>query len=282
MRSSSTSDETVSRSGLTILELLVVIAIIGVLVALILPAVQSARETARRMQCSNNLKQIGIALHSYHDLLGALPPGWRDDQQGTSAFGWANGLLPVLEQHQVFTEINFEASVNSVEHLKMFDHILSALRCPSDVAPTQFPFTQSGNPANVLMTLPHSNYVAVFGTLDPDGTTQEGNGAFIRNRSIRFNEFTAGLSNVLVVGERSVDLLPATWFGFVYGGEEAQSRVAGYINHPPQHPQTDESEFASRHSGGAFFLWGDGHVSFISGSTDRDTYLSWGTLDEGP
>lgn len=265
------------RRGFTILELLIVIAIIGVLVALVLPAVQAARESARRMQCSNNLKQIGIALHSYHDLVRALPPGWRDDDHHHSAFGWADSLLPVLEQHGVFRQINFEGAVDAPEHHNMSSHSLAVMRCPSDVAPQEFPLAQHGNPANVFMMMPHSNFVGVHGTEDPDKAVV-GNGAFIRNRCVRFREITGGLSNVMIVGERSADLLPATWFGFIYGSEEAQSRVAGYINYPPLHPHPDECEFSSRHTGGAYFLWADGHVAFVSSSINREAYRRQGTL----
>src|SRR4051794_23483525 len=96
------------RRGFTLIELLVVIAIIGVLVALILPAVQSAREAARRMQCSNNLKQIGLALHNYHGNHNVLPPGYVY-QKGypVGGFGWATMILPHLEQAPLFASLNF-------------------------------------------------------------------------------------------------------------------------------------------------------------------------------
>lgn len=267
-----------SRRGLTILELLVVFAVIAVLVALILPAVQAARESARRVECSNHLKQIGIALHSYHELLGALPPGWRDDHLMHSAYAWSNGLLPFLEQNAVFNEINFSKPLDAPEHLVMAERRVPALRCPSDIAPPLFALYEHNDPSNFLMDLPHSNYVGVFGTLDPDGTSDPGNGPFVRNRSVRFIEFVNGQSNVLMIGERTAEQLPATWFGFIYGSEEAQSRVAGYVNHAPGHHDADECEFSSRHTGGAFFLWGDGRASFVSETVDQELYREWGTL----
>src|SRR3954470_23928311 len=110
------------RRGFTLIELLVVIAIIGVLVALLLPAVQAAREAARRSQCVNNLKQIGLGLHGYHDAVGAFPPGYISAQVPGSnpltggddiGAGWAWGsmILPQIEQDSLFHAINFSLSV---------------------------------------------------------------------------------------------------------------------------------------------------------------------------
>src|SRR5437868_1890332 len=94
------------RHAFTLVELLVVIAIIGVLVALLLPAVQMAREAARMTQCKNNLRQIGIAIHNRHNSHGALPPGWTADQpEGTPGWGWASELLPQLEQGNLYQSI---------------------------------------------------------------------------------------------------------------------------------------------------------------------------------
>ena len=266
------------RAALTVLELFVVAAIIAVLVALVLPAVQSARESARRSQCSNRLKQIGIALHGYHDLLSTLPPGWRDDHMGESAFGWINGILPLLEQHSLFEAIDFEGRIDNPLHDSVVQTQLPLLRCPSDVGLWQFPLRDHDTHSVILMSLPLSNYVGVFGTRDPDGTVQEGDGPFIRNRSIRFAEFESGLGSTFLAGERSSDHLAATWFGFLYQGEEAQSRVTGFIRPPPGSDSADESEFSSRHTGGAYFLWGDGRVAFVSEAMDREQYRQLGTL----
>src|SRR4051812_6730319 len=93
------------KRGFTLIELLVVIAIIAVLIALLLPAVQQAREAARRSQCKNNLKQIGLALHNYHDTANTLPPGWIGDPTGSNAgnrWGWGTMILPYLDQAPLY------------------------------------------------------------------------------------------------------------------------------------------------------------------------------------
>jgi prepilin-type N-terminal cleavage/methylation domain-containing protein len=94
-----------SRRGFTLIEVLVVIAIIGLIVALLLPAVQAAREAARRMQCANNLKQIGLALHGYHDAVGSLP--WGQGPFGWNDWGALALVLPHMEQGDLFNGINF-------------------------------------------------------------------------------------------------------------------------------------------------------------------------------
>lgn len=103
----SSTHSRVRACGITVLELLVVIAVLSILIELLLPAVQAARETARNSQCQNNLRQIGVALHAHHDTHRALPAGWHANTDGLTAFGWAPYLLPDLEESNLYSLIDF-------------------------------------------------------------------------------------------------------------------------------------------------------------------------------
>jgi prepilin-type N-terminal cleavage/methylation domain-containing protein/prepilin-type processing-associated H-X9-DG protein len=123
------------RPGFTLIEILVVSALIALLVALLLPAVQAAREAARRIQCANNLKQIGLACHSYHDQFGSFPPGNFAADDGSYSgtwWGWADGILPGLEQAPLFNAINFGFSSADPPNVTILQTLLSSYSCPSD------------------------------------------------------------------------------------------------------------------------------------------------------
>lgn len=129
-------DRTRSRAGFTLIELLVVIAIIAVLIALLLPAVQAAREAARRAQCINNIKQLGLAIHNYHDAFGCIPyAGGFAPHRG---WGWVPMVLPQLEQSPLYNAINFSDCVESVAQGTVRASVISALICPSDDRPAFF------------------------------------------------------------------------------------------------------------------------------------------------
>ncbi|QDT41893.1 hypothetical protein Pan241w_19730 [Gimesia alba] len=275
------------RPGFTILELLVVMAIVGLLVGLILPAVNSARESARKIQCVNHLHQIGTALHNYHDAYRRLPAGWRLDASRETAFGWGASLLPFLEQSNLASLVDLQSSVDAAGNAVSRTVTPAFYRCPSDVAEdlfTLFEENEEGHETSGLQShsrlidLPSANYVGVYGTSDPDAiASQPGDGVFVANRFLRFTECQNGLSNIIMVGERTARKLPSTWLGIVMEGEDSKGRMVGFAYVGPNRRDADECEFDSRHPGCANFLWGDGHVKSISDSIDAPTYRRFAT-----
>ncbi|MFQ5731605.1 MAG: DUF1559 domain-containing protein [Planctomycetaceae bacterium] len=270
------------KSGFTVLELLTTIAIIGILLALILPAVHSAREAARQLQCTNNLRQIGLALHIYHDQHGSLPAAWqRNKSSQSSVYGWGVRLLPFLEQHALYGEIiRPSLNVGAGSYQRVRHQHLAMFLCPSDLTEPTFRLYEEqedesfGRPAELLTVLPTANYVGVYGTYEPDDAYPPivGDGAFSGPVPRRFRDFQRGLSNTILVGEREMARIPSTWFGVDFRGEDAACRIVGNAEKGPNQDSADECEFGSRHSGATNFLWGDGRVQSVSDSIDAGVY----------
>src|SRR5438128_9284025 len=158
------------RSGFTLIELLVVIAIIAVLIGLLLPAVQKVREAANRMSCTNNLKQIGLALHSYHDGRNGFPPGYVDgntnkdstpDNDVGPGWGWAAFLLPYLEQDNFYKLIDFKVGVGIGSNTAVSQPPLKVFQCPSYGLQDPFPVYDSPF-TNPMVTVARVNYVGSY------------------------------------------------------------------------------------------------------------------------
>ena len=273
------------RAGLTILELLTTMGIVSTLAALLLPALNSARETARRTQCVNQLRQIGIALHSYYDQYECLPAGWQSEPSGQSAYGWLVPLLPYLDQRAIYSQIDRNRTIGHPANATARRTAIALLVCPSDIIePTFVLFREQEDEGDQSTTppidLPTANYVGVFGTHEADDafeaghdvSSSPGDGVFLGDRAIGFAEVRRGLSNTLVVGERTMARLPSTWLGVEFRGEDSTCRLVGNATTSPNCNACDECEFDSRHPGGSNFLWGDGRVRLISENVNSTEY----------
>ena len=286
-----------ARRGMTVLELLVTMSIISVLMALLLPAVNAARESARRVQCVSHLRQVGLALHNHHSALNSLPAGWEFDPSNQSAFGWTVPLLPYLEQSALAQQIDTTKAVDHPSHRLARQTSLEVMLCPSDIIEPTFmlfedeeefvtsiaPIASPTAPVPAaIVELPTANYVGMFGTIEPDDDIPApvGDGAFLENRPVRFRDFGRGLWHTIVVGERTMAQVPSTWLGVSLRGEDAAARLVGAALEGINHPLADECDYSSRHPGGANFLWGDGHVSFMTQHVDLLEYHRLARLRE--
>lgn len=275
------------KNAFTLIELLVTISIIAILIALLLPAVQQAREAARRTQCRNNLKQIGLALHNYHDQSEMLPSGWigvtagQLDINGTNGWSWASKLLPHLDQGALYSSINFSSQVGSPLNALPRTTVLPVFRCPSDVAPEKWTINSAAG-STPLAEVAAASYSGVFGKDEIElcnglmaGTACSSDGVFFHNSRIRFADISDGLSSTLLVGERvsrSSSGWLYTWTGVIAGGDDSIVRILGDTDVTPNRDQVRMDEFASYHVGGAHFVLGDGSVRFISSSIDLGVY----------
>ncbi len=220
------------RFAFTLVELLVVIAIIGVLVGLLLPAVQAAREAARRMQCSNNMKQLGLALHNYESVYGRLPSGWVSRTvEGDPGWGWAAAVLPFMEQSNLHAQIDSRLPIADPWHDRVRTVVINSFICPSDTGLSVFEIGEGdghghGHPhaghdgenvdeGHKLFSVSKSNYVGMFGTFELEDAPFNGNGIFFGNSRTKFRDIRDGLSNTLMVGERDSRLGGSVWHGFI-------------------------------------------------------------------
>ncbi|HVX14941.1 MAG TPA: DUF1559 domain-containing protein [Pirellulales bacterium] len=285
------------KEGFTLIELLVVIAIIGLLIALLLPAVQAARESARRAECVNNLKQIGLALQGYHDTSGRLPPGYLatatyvDGTNDTSP-GWAWGafILPYLEQSTLYGQYNFRVPVQNSPAIQT---VVPVLTCPSDILSSPPAFAVTDNNWKPICTIAPGSYGACCGG-GVATTAATGNGCFYRNSSVRLTDIKDGTSSTIFIEERPFARVQATWVGAVSGGyantgvynpKAVAGRLgqgagdlvlihAGTIN---DQTGRDLDDASSMHPSGANFLFADGSIHFFPDGTDQTTLQAMGT-----
>jgi prepilin-type processing-associated H-X9-DG protein/prepilin-type N-terminal cleavage/methylation domain-containing protein len=299
--------------GFTLIELLVVISIIAVLIALLLPAVQAAREAARRSHCVNYLKQIGIGLLQYHDVVGVFPPGYisalprganpsTDGNDLGAGWAWGSMILPQIEQDALFHSINFSLSVAPAANNTASLFRIGTYLCASDSTPPKVPVRDATN-QNTVDTVGTSNYVGVYGVGEIGDAPGQGTGLFFRNGDIGIPAVTDGTSNTFAIGERSHNLSYVTWTARSIGGwlfktssfeggtdkfdvdpEEAWTQVLGPIGtehgpRTPNHPMAHVEDFWSRHPGGVNFLFADGSVRFIKDNINAQVYQALSTRE---
>ena len=320
------------KKGFTLIELLVVIAIIAILVALLLPAVQQAREAARRSQCRNNLKQLGIALHNYHDTFNLLPLGWVG--QNTLAtpitlnFGWGTMILPYADQAPLYNTLGtafslgyptptnpYLTALNTAGIPAALRTPIATFRCPSDVGSSLVNNatvrTVGTTDESMTDAFGRSNYVGVAGWIvDATATANNGGrglgfsnpalvinygGTFGENSRRNFRDFTDGLTNTVLVGERqsprdTANTAPghAVWAGiFNRATQQGQAAHLGDMQNAPNfgtvagNNQPNSSGFGSLHVGGCHFMLGDGSVRFVSENIDLATYRNLSTIADG-
>jgi len=285
------------KRAFTLIEMLVVIAIIGILVALLLPAIQMAREAARRMRCQNNLHQIGIAMHNYHDAIQCFPPGYISMEVNVEEWGWPVFLLPYMERKPLHGELNPRgfrlADVLDDAFLRtLVEQPLAEFRCPSDRTPSALPRQlRPFYPPSTgdLFEPATANYVAVCGLYDrADGT--ENNGVLYGNSHVTIRDVADGTAYTFMVGERHQRCGAATWcgnrnpFGLSdLGAYFVQGRVSIKLNDPfDKGADSCREGFSSAHSGVGNFLFCDGAVRPIAdnvgfSNSNVDIYDQTGT-----
>ena len=266
------------------------IAIIATLVVLLLPAVQSAREAARRAQCTNNLKQTGLALQNYHETRLQLPEGWLADstQAGGDTgvgWGWASRILSFVEDDATSKNIVITGSISAASST-VLGKVIPGFRCPSDAAAGSPTFnigtaggacdhmTPDANPSSPAVMVARTNYVGMFGTNNAETDAFKGDGMFFANSRMPFRHVTDGLSKTIMVGERDSSIGGSLWIGMFQGKCEAIVRVVAEGDHPPNGDPAARhfEDLMSRHPAGANVVFADGHCDFIAESIATNVY----------
>ncbi len=286
------------RPGFTLVELLVVIAVIGVLVALLLPAVQQVREAARRTECSNHSRQLSLGMMNYESSLKRLPTGWEVNNVTQPAagpgWGWASFLLPFVEQQAMYDQIDRKISVDDHRHEDLLRELVPVFQCPSDPADNLLdlneevhgphppaPFMHDPVPPHEEHWIARSNYSGVFGSNEIEDSPLDGNGIFYGNSHLHLRDIVDGLSNTILIGERRNDYGHLAWAGVFPDVDEPFARVVGSADHAPNDPNGHFEDFRSFHPQGANFTFADGSTRMINETIDPTVFQALATRDGG-
>jgi prepilin-type N-terminal cleavage/methylation domain-containing protein/prepilin-type processing-associated H-X9-DG protein len=302
------------RSGFTLIELLVVIAIIGILIALLLPAVQKVREAALRTRCQNSLKQLGLALHSYHDVYGSLPPAASTKVPPLEYrfwWSWMARLMPFYEQDNLFKDADAFAQKHNDPWGPPSNPALAfpnyVVQCPADSRVLVAEYVYENPQSKKHLTVALTSFLGVTGiTTVLPGKAAAGEGLFFMESHVRFAEISDGLSNTLMVGERppSEDMIFGWWFagegqGYATGSGDVVLGVNDpnvtygecprgegglpyyYFSPGSLNNLCDQFHFWSLHAGGANFLFADASVHFLSYSVGDGLMQAMATRDGG-
>jgi prepilin-type N-terminal cleavage/methylation domain-containing protein/prepilin-type processing-associated H-X9-DG protein len=307
-----------ARSGFTLIELLVVIAIIGILIGLLLPAVQKVREAANRAKCSNNLKQIGLAVHNYNDAFGMFPPGSVYGTVGGTTYyceNWAIDLLPFIEQDALFRTYNFQKVNTDAANTVFCQTPVKSYVCPSDINQNLLIKPESGNASTTYMT---ASYRAMSGVGDVNSTGgnnfTDGNGFFdINSLDMQFSQrgpmhitgvktadgvllhqetiahIIDGTSNTILASEYSTKTHPSrtTFWAYSYTSYNQSSAIPSSFALIPDYDYCNSNltggnackrAFASFHANGMNAVLCDGSVRFITQSINITTWEALGTI----
>jgi len=283
------------RRAFTLVELLVVIGIIILLMAMLLPAIQAVRGTARRTVCQNNLYQIGQILVAYEGGMRSLPAGWKgvaatSDRPGWS---WAALLLWYTKQAQMDVNSPLDLSAAAVRRQSVALYL-----CPSDGADALVTFAAGASSPGAraaasrstmavslsplpspLLTVARSNYLGVFGTKQIELWPDTGDGVFYRNSATKLSQLAQhGQSNTAVIGERSTRTSAATWVGVIPGADRALARIVGTSENLPNDViDNDLANFSSDHGSTTNFLFADSSVKAIGDEIDQGLFRDMST-----
>lgn len=277
-----------ARRGFTLIELLVVIAIIAILIALLLPAVQQAREAARRSQCKNNLKQIGLALHNYHDTHSVFPPGSIAETSISNNLSWSTMILPYIDAAPLYNKVgtatnnytrkwedaNFDGTLT--DPIAEAKTVVTPYLCPTDTIGAINPDIGGYGTTNYVGAATAANATQ----------TADVNASFYANSKVQVRDYTDGLSNTIQVVERAgAGIYKASiWIGRREGIDifEIQTRIDRYSNDTDYRPNGSIwASASSLHTGGIQVLMGDGSVRFISENIGIVPWAALGTIAGG-